>query len=102
VKREHDKWFALLVQFDITGMGDSPREALNEAFSMMVSYLHAFYEEGQPVESAVRPVPVALRARIELEGVFARILRAVSLRIPLADESTYELPPGQLSKLALC
>jgi hypothetical protein len=100
VKREHDQWFALQMEFDITGCGPTRADAVRQSFELLIAYLHAHFEEGDAFADAVRPIPRGLRARIILESTIARTLRRTMLRLPLMDESTYSLPPGLLPRFA--
>lgn len=102
IRHEHGRWFALLIQFDITGTGGTRQEAISEAFALLFAYLRAHFDDGASFSSAVRPIPFGLRVRIEAEAFVASILRRISVRVPFADESTYALPPGRLSKLNPC
>jgi len=102
VKREHGQWFALLVEFDITGCGDTRPDAITEAFELLADYLVAYYEDGKPVTASLRPISRRLKTRIELESLLARALRHIPVETPLRDESTYALPPGVLPGLAPC
>lgn len=100
VKREAEQWFALQMDFDITGTGATRAEAIRESFELLMAYLYAHYEEGAQFSDAVRPVPARLRARIALESAVGRLLSRVALHLPLADESTYALPPSLLPRVA--
>ena len=102
LKRENDQWFALLTQFDITGVGESRTDAVRDSFALLFAYLRAYFEDGASVASALRPVPRSLRLRIEAESLFSQLARHVSMRIPSGTESRYELPPGTLSNFAHC
>lgn len=100
VKREAAQWFALQMDFDITGTGTTRAEAVRESFELLMAYLYAHYEEGAQFSDAVRPVPAQVRARIVVESAVGRVLRRVAVHLPLADESTYALPPGLLPRVA--
>ncbi len=66
------------------------------SFELLGSYLQAYFEDGASFADAIRPVPWRLRARIAVESMIGRPLRGLALRLPLASESTYTLPPGLL------
>lgn len=100
VKREGDQWFALQMNFDITGCGPTRADAVRESFALLLAYLHAYFQDGAAFESAVRPIPRRLRLQILAESALARTLRRTMLRLPLRDESTYALPPGLLPSFA--
>jgi hypothetical protein len=107
VKRESGQWYALLLEFDITGCGETREEAVQEGLEMLVAYLDAHYEDGDSFEVALRPIPGTLRLRIELESALAPLARTLLNRnldrLPfapvadiadIADESTFSLPGG--------
>lgn len=96
VKYEHGQWYALLLEFDITGCGTTRGAAVQDSFELLGSYLQAYFEDGASFTDAIRPVPWRLRARIAIESVIGRPIRGLALRFPLASESTYTLPPGLL------
>jgi hypothetical protein len=100
VKREDGQWYALLMQFDITGAGATRHDAVRDAFSLLAAYLHAYFEDGAAFEEAVRPVPRSLKLRIVAESGVAHVVRRISEKIPFASESHYALPPGTLPDLA--
>jgi len=100
VKREDEQWFALLLEFDITGCGATPGDAVAQSFELLMPYLQAYFEEGVDFEDALRPVPRALRSRIVIESMIGRALRRAMIHLPLTDESTYALPPGLLPRFA--
>jgi hypothetical protein len=96
VKYEHGQWYALLLEFDITGCGATRGAAVQDSFELLGSYLQAYFEDGASFADAIRRVPRRLRARIAVESMIGRPLRGLALRLPLASESTYTLPPGLL------
>jgi hypothetical protein len=100
VKRENDQWFALQLEFDITGCGATRAEAVRQSFELLIEYLHAHFEEGAAFADAIRPIPRRLRVQIVFESILARTLRHTMLHLPLTDESTYSLPPGLLPQFA--
>jgi hypothetical protein len=71
---EHGQWFVLIEEFDITGLGASPYDALDEAFSLLESHLHAHCEAGTPFEKTLRPIPRSLRLKIRAGGIVSRLL----------------------------
>jgi len=100
IKRENDQWFALQMDFDVTGCGATRGDAVRESFELLIAYLHAYFEEGAAFDETLRPIPRRLRTQIILESALARTLRRTMLRLPLANESTYSLPPGLLPQFA--
>lgn len=100
IKRENDQWFALQMDFDVTGCGATRGDAVRESFELLIAYLHAHFEDGAEFDDTLRPIPRRLRAQIVLESALARALRHTMLHLPLASESTYSLPPGLLPQFA--
>jgi hypothetical protein len=96
LKREDSQWFALLLEFDITGCGETRAEAVRQSFELLTAYLQEYFEEGAEFGDTLRPVPGKLRLQITVESAVARALRRTMVKLPLADESTYALPPGLL------
>lgn len=102
LKREFDQWYATLIDFNITGVGPTPRAAVSDAASLMLAYLHAYFEDGCSFEDALRPVPALERLRWRAEGVISACGRRLSRPGLFGSESTYTLPPGVLSSIAHC
>lgn len=97
VERREARWYALLVDFDITGMGATPQEAIEQAFDLLMGYLVAYFEDGQPFAAALRPIPTLLRTRIRLEAGIGRFVRRLGGRqLAFASERTYTVPPSLL------
>jgi hypothetical protein len=100
VKCENDQWFALLMDFDITGCGESPRAAVRDVFGLLHVYLIDYFREGVSFSDTLRPIPAGLRFRIRVESVIGSALRHVASHNRLANESTYALPPGMIPAFA--
>jgi hypothetical protein len=100
LKREADRWFALVMEFDITGSGDSRAAAVADAFGLLGAYLEAYFDDGADFSQTLRPIPTRLRFRIRVESMIAKPLRLTALRLPLSDEATYALPAGLLPRFA--
>jgi hypothetical protein len=100
LKREGEEWFALVMDFDITGCGPTRAAAVTDAFGLLGAYLEAYFEDGADFTQTLRPIPTQLRLRIKVESTLAKTLRRTALRLPLRDEATYELPAGLLPRFA--
>ncbi|HYM46414.1 MAG TPA: hypothetical protein VES65_09700 [Solirubrobacteraceae bacterium] len=100
VKYENGQWFALLMEFDITGCGESKGAAVVQSLNLLSSYLLAYYEDGASFADVVRPIPRRLRVRIGIEGMLGHTLRRLRPQLSLARESTYDLPPGVIYRYA--
>jgi hypothetical protein len=100
LKREGDQWFALLMDFDVTGCGQTRAAAITDAFGLLGAYLEAYFEDGADFSRSLRPISTQLRFRIKVESMLAKPLRLTALRLPLRDETTYDLPAGLLPRFA--
>lgn len=101
-KREHEQWYALLPQFDITGTGATVQDAVQDALELLIAYLRAYFDDGCDFQAAVRPIPRQLKIRIHTESLIGHALRRISEHVPFASEDTYELPPGALASMSHC
>jgi hypothetical protein len=100
LKREGDQWFALFMDFDVTGCGATRAAAITDAFGLLAAYLEAYFDDGADFSETLRPIQAWLRLRIRIESMIAKPLRLTALRLPLSDEATYELPAGLLPRFA--
>ena len=96
IKCANGQWFALLMDFDITGCGSARAGAVRDAFGLLGCYLADHFQDGASFSDALRPIPQRLRMRIYTESALARPLRHVASHTSLARETTYSLPPGLL------
>lgn len=101
-KREDGQWFALAVDYDITGRGQTLREAFDELLELVAVYLIAYYREGSSPVDAVRRVPLALRAKIHATSAVARVAHAVSRRPQLAGQSNLATPSSAIEHALVC
>jgi hypothetical protein len=100
VKCENDQWFALLMDFDITGSGESTAVAVRDAFGLLGAYLTDYYMDGASFGDTLRPIPLGLNFRIRVESAIGAALRHAAVRSRLSHESTYALPPGLIPSFA--
>lgn len=75
LRRMDERWFVLIEEFDITGVGATPEDARDEAMKLLGSYLHAHYEDGATFEQALRPIPRRLRWLIHLGTIVYWVVR---------------------------
>jgi hypothetical protein len=101
-KRERKRWFALTVDFDITGTGETRAAAVRQMGELLSIYLAAYLMDGAGFGDAIRPVPTAMRLRMRLESMLAKATRGVDGRLPLSREDNYLLPTSQLAAHAHC
>jgi hypothetical protein len=102
LRRERGRWYAVLLDFDVTGTGASPHDAVEDTFGLLGAYLHAHFEDGAAFEDALRPVPRLEQLKMRAEAAVASIVRSISKRIPFSSDGTYQLPPGALSSFVHC
>ncbi len=101
-KRERERWFALAVDFDITGTGATRAAAVRQMGELLSIYLAAYLVDGANFGDAIRPVPTSMRLRMRLESVLAKAVRHIDGRVPLSREDNYLLPTSQLAAHAHC
>jgi hypothetical protein len=78
-KFENERWFALVEEFDIIGMGGTEAEAKDDMLALLAAYLTSHYAQGHDFFDALRPIPlrlkVAIRRDILMGGIVSRIAR---------------------------
>jgi hypothetical protein len=100
IKCENGQWFALLMDFDITGCGASKAVAVRDAFGLLGAYLTDYFSDGVSFSETLRPIPARLRYRIRIESAIGSAMRHIYVHSRLANESTYALPPGLIPSFA--
>jgi hypothetical protein len=93
---EHGQWFALAMDFDITGQGITRQAAVHQMGQLLGAYLVAYFEEGASFSDALRPVPLPMRAKIRAESLLLSVLRSLDGRFELARERQYFLPTPEI------
>lgn len=101
-KRERERWFALAVDFDITGTGGTRAAAVRQMGELLAIYLAAYLVDGASFSDTIRPVPTSMRLRMRLESMLAKATRHIDGRLPLSREDNYLLPTSQLAAHAHC
>jgi hypothetical protein len=101
-KREREQWFALAVDFDITGTGATRAAAVRQMGELLSAYLAAYLVDGASFDEAIRPVPTSMRLRMRLESMLAKAIRHIDGHLPLSREDNYLLPASQLAAHAHC
>ncbi len=94
LRPEHGKWYAMAREYDVTGMGDSPKEAAQEVIELVMDYLLAYFREGSPYEATLRPVSLNIATRIESQfgTILSSILRGAAEKVPLPRRKRITLP----------
>jgi len=85
IKREHDQWSALFMEFNIAGTGSTAEEALREAKKLFLGYLQYCFMDGRTFAQARRPIPKRLRLWYRASPHFARVWRGVFAEVKEAD-----------------
>jgi hypothetical protein len=101
-KREGSDWFALAVDFDITGKGATRSSAVRQMGDLLGLYLAAYLVDGNDFFDAVRPVPARMRLRIQAEGILSRLINHIGGGLPLSRENNYILPVSEVAVHARC
>ncbi|HTW43135.1 MAG TPA: hypothetical protein VMD79_12550 [Solirubrobacteraceae bacterium] len=101
-KRERGEWFALAVDFDVTGKGASRAAAVRQMGELLALYLAAHLMDGDTFNDAIRPIPTRLRFRIQIESALGRVMRHVGGAVVLARENNYILPVSEVAVHARC
>jgi predicted RNase H-like HicB family nuclease len=101
-KREDGEWFALAVDFDVTGKGATRSAAVRQMGELLGLYLATYLIDNASFTDAVRPVPTRMRLRIQAEDAVSRIMRHVDGKIPLSRENNYILPVSEVAAHARC
>jgi hypothetical protein len=105
-RRERGEWFAIAVDFDVTGKGPTRTSAVRQMSDLLSIYLAAYLIDGVSFEDTVRPVPARLRLRIQVESALGRALGGVIRRmdggLSLARENNYILPVSEVAVHARC
>lgn len=101
-KRDHDgRWFALVEEFDITGMGDSEDAALKDMLGLLSAYLLAHFEDGTPFEETRRPIPRRLKLEIRAGSLMLHGVQRLAHR-ERGRERKMLYPPEFLQATAAC
>lgn len=85
IKEDHG-WTAVLLDFDVAGVGSSPPGALKNALTSLDDYLELCFDEGLSFEDALRPAPD------ELQRKFQRAMQAALKDATPSEPSS--LPPS--------
>ena len=101
-KRENDEWFALAVDFDVTGKGATRAAALRQMAELVAIYLAAYVVDGASFQVAVCQCAARMRLRLQLESALGRVLGHLYGRLPLSREDNYILPASEVAVHARC
>jgi hypothetical protein len=105
-RREQGEWFALAVDFDVTGKGPTRSAAVRQMSDLLSIYLAAYLIDDASFMDTVRPVPARLRLRIQVESALGRalggVIRHMDGGLSLVRESNYILPVSEVALHARC
>lgn len=101
-KRENGEWFALAVDFDVTGKGSTRQAAVRQMGDLIGLYLAAYFVDHEAFASAIRPVPLQMRFRIQAEDFVSRLVRRIDAGVRLSREDNYILPVSDVAAHARC
>jgi hypothetical protein len=102
-KTEGDHWFALAMDFDIIGRGDTKDSAEDELFELLGAYLASYLVQDKPFEDAVRPVSKTLRLRIHVATVIYGLIDGLTKKPDRRQERAYESADlSPVAAAALC
>lgn len=96
-KREDDRWFVLIEEFDITGMGATIEAARTDALSLLGAYLADHWKDGIPFEQTFRPIPRRVKLEVRGGSLLHQIVHALGPRG--AREYKVLVPPGALNSV---
>lgn len=103
---EEGDWFALAIDFDVTGKGNSRGAAVRQMGELLAIYLATYFADGADFAETVRPVPASLRLRIQVESALGHLilrrLAALPLSRSLSREDNYILPVSEVAVHATC
>jgi len=91
---EENHWFALDADFDIASMGSTADEALVSLQRMVCAYLTSYLHEGRDFDSARRPIPPKLRAKLQAQVFLAKPMRALRRGADTTQEGDFLFPAG--------
>jgi hypothetical protein len=101
-KHENGEWFALAVDFDITGKSASRAAAVRQMADLLSLYLAAYVVDNADFSATLRPIPARLRLRIQAEDALSRLTRHIGGRLSLSRENNYILPISDVAVHARC
>jgi len=102
-KTEDGHWFALAMDFDIIGRGDTLDAAEDELFDLLGAYLANYFTQDEPFSEAVRRIPKSLRMRIHIATAIYGIIDGLTKKPDRRQERNYESSDlSPVAAAALC
>lgn len=82
LEKQHDRWYALMLDYNIAGMGHTQREAVADAARLLVRHLALACDQGLTFPEAARPVPSHVENAYHSTGsVWRRARRSTGRRM---------------------
>jgi hypothetical protein len=82
LERQHDRWYALMLDYNVAGMGHTQREAVADAARLLVRHLALSCEKGLTFPEAARPVPRHIENAYNPAGsLWGRMRRSTGRRL---------------------
>lgn len=94
-KCEDGRWFVLIEDFDITGMGATLEDARRDALQLLGAYLGDHFKDGTPFDETFRHIPLRLKLEVRGGTLLHHIVRAIGPRE--AKEYKILVPPSALN-----
>jgi hypothetical protein len=63
ISEDHDQYYAYCVEFGISGSGSTKEAAVQDAVTLLMSYLVVSFSEGRPYQSAKKRPPTRIRLK---------------------------------------
>jgi hypothetical protein len=101
-KREQGVWFALAPDYDITARGDTLNEAFEELLELVIAYLYAYFQDEQPVSTALRRVPLRMRVAMRALALLNRLLHGMARKPPTAGNGNIAAPSVAVKQALAC
>lgn len=94
---DDDFWEALILDFSISGMGDSPRSAVENALEILDDYLYLCNREGKSYHESLRPLDRRMGVPVLLEMIGLLVRSKFTREEVSKREQKYRLPLSLVS-----
>ena len=85
-QKRDGRWFVIIEEFDIAGVGDTIEDARAEALALLNAYLQAHRDDGTRFEETLRPIPRRMKIEIRLGTALHRVLGGDHAERALSEE----------------
>jgi hypothetical protein len=97
-QRRHGQWYALAVDYNIVGQGETKRTAIEQLFGLLAMYWAVHFKRGTAFEDTRRPTRRRTKLAIALGTVLSTLARRAPESVP--RENLYQPPPDALTHAA--